>query len=261
MRFGVGEKIRAERRQVMEKEFGSSKNVMRKRYGTSMPRLSPAARHHSGSIRPMRPPSSRGSGPARPAHGVFEDGKQVLGYAYASSHRTRRAYQWCVEVSVYVHAAARQYGVGRALYRALFEILRRQGYVNAYAGITLPNPASMGLHESLGFLPVGVFGRIGFKFGQWHDVAWLQLRLLEASEPVANPDPAPKFSLDENVAPFFGARRKPSDFRDTASGFRVGNAAFGTIARLCAIQARRWRDAISREGCAPAADPVPATAG
>jgi L-amino acid N-acyltransferase YncA len=131
---------------------------------------------------------------------VFENGKQVLGYAYASSHRTRRAYQWCVEVSVYVHAAARQYGVGRALYRALFEILRRQGYVNAYAGITLPNPASMGLHESLGFLPVGVFSRIGFKFGQWHDVAWLQLRLLEASEPVANPDPAPKFFLDETVA-------------------------------------------------------------
>ena len=115
---------------------------------------------------------------------VFEAGGKVLGYAYASSHRTRRAYQWCAEVSVYVHPSGRHCGIGRALYTALFELLRRQGYVNAYAGITLPNPASVGLHESLGFTPVGVFERTGFKFGQWHDVLWLQLRLSEEPAPI-----------------------------------------------------------------------------
>ena len=108
---------------------------------------------------------------------VCERGADILGYA--SAHRARQAYQWCVEVSVYVHPQAHRCGVGRALYTALFELLRRQGYVNAYAGITLPNTASVGLHESLGFAPIGVFRRIGFKFDRWHDVAWLHLRLVE----------------------------------------------------------------------------------
>ena len=90
--------------------------------------------------------------------------------------------------------------MGRALYLSLFEVLRRQGYVNAYAGITLPNPASVGLHQSLGFAPIGVFPRIGFKFGQWHDVAWLQLRLLETSTPVTEPSPAKDWFSDPGIA-------------------------------------------------------------
>lgn len=134
---------------------------------------------------------------------VFEADGKVLGYAYASPHRTRHAYQWCVEVSVYVDASAHKCGVGRALYMSLFEILRLQGYVNAYAGITLPNPASVSLHQSLGFTPIGVFKRIGFKFGQWHDVAWLDLRLLEAPTPVPNPYPAKEFLLDRRIAAVF----------------------------------------------------------
>jgi phosphinothricin acetyltransferase len=122
---------------------------------------------------------------------VYEAAGEVLGYAYASPHRAaRKAYQWCVEVSIYVDARARRHGVGRALYVSLFEILRRQGYANAYAGITLPNPASVRLHESLGFAPIGVYPRIGFKFGRWHDVAWFQLRLQEAAVPIADPLPA-----------------------------------------------------------------------
>jgi L-amino acid N-acyltransferase YncA len=130
---------------------------------------------------------------------VYEAGGEVLGYAYASPHRAaRKAYQWCVEVSVYIHARVRRRGVGRALYVSLFELLRRQGYVNAYAGITLPNPASLRLHESLGFAPIGVYPRIGFKFGKWHDVAWLQLRLQEASLPV--PDPLPVATLLEETS-------------------------------------------------------------
>jgi phosphinothricin acetyltransferase len=122
---------------------------------------------------------------------VYEAGGEVLGYAYAGPHRAaRKAYQWCVEVSIYVHAQARRRGIGRALYASLFDLLRRQGYVNAYAGITLPNPGSLRLHESMGFVPIGVYPRIGFKFGKWHDVIWLQLRLQEAEVPVAEPRPA-----------------------------------------------------------------------
>jgi L-amino acid N-acyltransferase YncA len=131
---------------------------------------------------------------------VFERDRTVLGYAYASTHRARQAYQWCVEVSVYVHAEVHHCGVGRALYTALFELLRRQGYVNAYAGITLPNPASIGLHESLGFVPVGVFSRIGFKFDRWHDVAWLYLRLLEDPRPLRDPLSAMGVLQQESMA-------------------------------------------------------------
>lgn len=108
---------------------------------------------------------------------VLEEGGVVQGYAYAGLHRERVAYQWSAESSVYVAASAQRRGVGRRLYTALFEILRLQGYVNVYAGITLPNAASVALHESFGFEPVGVYRRIGFKFGRWHDVGWWQVAL------------------------------------------------------------------------------------
>jgi phosphinothricin acetyltransferase len=101
----------------------------------------------------------------------------VLGYAYASKHKERAAYQWSVDVSVYLDAAFHRRGLGRGLYTALFGLLRLQGYVNAYAGITLPNAKSQGLHTALGFAPVGVYRHVGYKFGQWHDVAWLSLDL------------------------------------------------------------------------------------
>ena len=89
---------------------------------------------------------------------VCEDHGEALGYAYASEYRTRPAYQWSVEVSVYVHAQVHRSGIGRALYSALFKLLTLQGFYNAYAGITLPNPGSVGLHEALGFRPIGVYG-------------------------------------------------------------------------------------------------------
>jgi L-amino acid N-acyltransferase YncA len=117
---------------------------------------------------------------------VCEHGGDILGYVYASQHRTRPAYQWSVDVSVYVHANARRSGVGQALYRSLFALLILQGFYGAYAGITLPNPASVGLHESLGFQPVGIYRAVGYKLGAWHDVGWWQLALQES---VIAPEP------------------------------------------------------------------------
>jgi phosphinothricin acetyltransferase len=110
---------------------------------------------------------------------VCEEGGAVVGYAYASQHRDRAAYRWCVDVSVYVREGMRRGGVGRALYTSLFALLRLQGFCAAHAGITLPNPASVGLHEALGFLPVGVYRKVGYKTGAWHDVGWWQLELRE----------------------------------------------------------------------------------
>ncbi len=111
----------------------------------------------------------------------------ILGYAYASKHRVRAAYQWSVDVSVYIHPRVHRLGVGRALYSSLFKILRLQGFYNAYAGITLPNPGSVGLHESMGFQPVGVYRAVGYKLGAWHDVGWWQLILQAYSVPPQPP--------------------------------------------------------------------------
>ena len=120
------------------------------------------------------------------------DPSRVIGYAYASPHKDRAAYQWSVDVSAYVDGQAHRGGVGRALYSALFRILQLQGFVNAYAGITLPNPASEGFHRAMGFVPVGVYHRVGYKFGAWHDVIWLSLALAEhVAEPSA-PRPLPE---------------------------------------------------------------------
>jgi L-amino acid N-acyltransferase YncA len=115
----------------------------------------------------------------------------VAGYAYASAHRDRPAYQWSVEVSAYVRADAHRAGVARALYTSLFAVLVLQGFRNAYAGITLPNTASVGLHEAMGFTPVGVYRGVGYKFGAWHDVVWLERALGSRTADPAVPTPLP----------------------------------------------------------------------
>jgi phosphinothricin acetyltransferase len=104
------------------------------------------------------------------------DGR-VAGYAYATKHRERTAYQWSVDTSAYVRPEYWRRGVGVGLYRSLFAILSAQGFVNAYAGIALPNPASVGLHEAVGFRPIGVYRSVGYKLGAWHDVGWWERRL------------------------------------------------------------------------------------
>jgi phosphinothricin acetyltransferase len=110
---------------------------------------------------------------------VAEHEGAVAGYAYASAFRTRAAYRFTVETSAYVHPAHRGHGIAGALYRRLFEILALKGYANAYAGIALPNEASVAFHKSLGFTAVGVFHRAGWKFGRWHDVSWWEKALTD----------------------------------------------------------------------------------
>ena len=100
---------------------------------------------------------------------------EVAGYVYASQHRERAAYRWMVDVAVYISPVHRRRNLGKALYTALFDVLRAQGYYKAFAGITLPNAASVRLHQSVGFKPIAVYQGVGFKLGQWLDVGWWQL--------------------------------------------------------------------------------------
>jgi len=120
---------------------------------------------------------------------VCESSDKVVGYVYATAHRERAAYRWSVDVAAYVEEDAHRRGIARALYTALFEILISQGYRNAYAGVTLPNPASVAMHKAMGFELVGVYHRVGYKMNKWHDVAWFERPLaehvLEPPEPIA----------------------------------------------------------------------------
>ncbi len=118
---------------------------------------------------------------------VAESARQVVGFAYGSPHRARAAYRWAVDVSVYVSPAATGQGVGRALYDRLLPVLRDLGHVRAHAGITLPNAASVGLHERCGFVHVGTYTDVGFKHGRWHDVGWWSLALQDAPDVPAEP--------------------------------------------------------------------------
>jgi L-amino acid N-acyltransferase YncA len=113
---------------------------------------------------------------------VLEDDGRVAGYAYGAPFMARAAYRWSVSVSVYTEPGRRRPGAGRALYTALFDRLAARGYRMAFAGIALPNDASLGLHRALGFEPVGTYRRVGWKHGSWHDVAWCQRPLGDAAD-------------------------------------------------------------------------------
>jgi L-amino acid N-acyltransferase YncA len=118
---------------------------------------------------------------------VAERDGEVVGFACASPHRERAAYRWAADVAVYVDPAHHRRGIGRQLYEALLPLLRQQRLYIACAGITLPNDASVRLHEALGFEPVGIYKGIGFKAGAWRDVGWWQLRLDPPDGPPAEP--------------------------------------------------------------------------
>lgn len=132
---------------------------------------------------------------------VLDDAGTVAGYAYAGLHRERAAYAWSADVSVYVDPAYHRRGVGRALYAALFRLLAAQGYFKLYAGVTLPNPGSVGLHTAVGFEPVGVYRGVGHKFGAWHDVGWYQLAL----QPERPDPPPPRPTADLSPGEWAGA--------------------------------------------------------
>lgn len=118
---------------------------------------------------------------------IADDDARIAGFAYAGPHRDRHAFRWACEASIYLDPAYHRRGLGRRIYGALFELLGQQGYRTVVAGITVPNDASVGLHEACGFAPVGVFPRIGWKAGAWRDVAWMVRHL--GPDPADEPEP------------------------------------------------------------------------
>ncbi len=128
---------------------------------------------------------------------VYEKDGLVIGYAYASKYREREAYQWSVECSVYVQDDRHRSGIGSALYRALFTLLKAQGFTTVYAVINLPNDRSVAFHERMGFRYFATFEKVGYKLGKWKDVGWWQLQL---NEYVHEPMPPVKFSaIDQKI--------------------------------------------------------------
>lgn len=117
-------------------------------------------------------------------------GREVTGYAYAHPFAQRAAYAWAVETSIYVRGGDRGKGTGRALYGRLLSILQELGYLHAFAGIALPNAASVALHEALGFSRVGTYHKVGWKLGAWHDVSRWQLNLGPQPD---SPEPPARF--------------------------------------------------------------------
>lgn len=120
---------------------------------------------------------------------AHEDDGAVMGYAYACAFRTRPAYRFTVEMTVYIADSAHRRGIGTLLYRALLPLLEAQGFAQAIAAITLPNEASVRLHERLGFHQVGTYERVGFKFREWRSVGLWQRRLLPLSTRPEEPRP------------------------------------------------------------------------
>ena len=121
----------------------------------------------------------------------LQDGR-LAGYAYAAPYYTRAAYQWDAELSVYLAPEFQRRGIGGRLCRAVTEIIRRQGYVNLYSLITVPNPGSESLHRSLGFRELAVYRSTGYKLGAWHDVGLWEKQLAPPPAQPEKPLPFPE---------------------------------------------------------------------
>lgn len=117
-----------------------------------------------------------------------DPGAGIVGFAKAAPFRLRCAYRWTIETTVYLRADCHGRGLGRRLYERVLTVSRAQGYRKAIGGITLPNPLSVSLHEHFGFRHVGTMFRVGWKFGQWHDVGFWELEFDggDSHEPVEN---------------------------------------------------------------------------
>jgi phosphinothricin acetyltransferase len=118
---------------------------------------------------------------------VCEHNGQIVGYAYGSKHRYRTAYSWSPESTIYLAENYHGRGIAVVLYQTLFSLLRLQGYFNVYAGVGLPNKKSESFHQALGFEEIGIFKKVGYKLGNWHDTRWFQLHL--ANHPQNPPFP------------------------------------------------------------------------
>jgi phosphinothricin acetyltransferase len=114
---------------------------------------------------------------------VVDDALGPCGFAYAAPFHPRPAYRWSTEVSIYLAPRAQGRGVGKALLAELIERLVTGGFVNAFAGTSLPNPSSVALFESFGFVKIAHQHKVGFKLGAWHDVGWWQLEVQEPTTP------------------------------------------------------------------------------
>ncbi|OYU96208.1 MAG: N-acetyltransferase [Bacteroidetes bacterium B1(2017)] len=113
---------------------------------------------------------------------IAKQGTNIVGFAYCSTHRYREAYQWSPESTIYMAPNFQGKGIGKLLYSTLFELLKMQGFVNVFAGVVIPNPKSIALHKSCGFEEIGIFKKIGYKQGTWHDTFWFQLALAEHTQ-------------------------------------------------------------------------------
>ena len=132
---------------------------------------------------------------------VAEENGKLAGYAYAGPHAARASYRWAVNVAIYLSSNYHRRGIGRRLYQTMFPLLVSQGFVTAYAGVTLPNAASVGLHESFGFKLVGIYRNVGYKFGAWRDVGWWERPLIDPAPQIpAEPRPWAEMTAFEPVA-------------------------------------------------------------
>lgn len=128
---------------------------------------------------------------------VVEEADSVLGYAYASPFKSRAAYAWSVETSIYLYPNVKGQRIGTALYQELERLLRRQNICNLCACITYPNPESIGFHKKMGYNTVAHFNLAGFKLGAWHDIVWMEKELCPHSIPPTPFLPFPQLGKSE----------------------------------------------------------------
>ena len=137
---------------------------------------------------------------------VCEINGTIAGYAYGGKHRERTAYQWCVESSIYIHDDFQKARIGKALYEALIEILKKQGFRNVYAVINLPNDKSVQFHEHCGFEYFATYEKVGYKLGKWKNVGWWKLSINDYGD---EPSPPIKFSeLNKDFLPSLFAEKE-----------------------------------------------------